>query len=1128
MKQVTKMTKEHQRIGLGANRAYYGRIAVVVSFIILLWVSKPLCLAQLMNTGTINGTVVDQSGSVIKGAAITITDVGTRTITTTISNSDGSFSQAGLNTGNYDVTVSSPGFTSYKEIGIYLEPTGTYTVHATLKPGSISSTVTVTGSLAQVQTTTSEISNTVSGREVEDLPLNGRNYQQLGQLMPGVTITPPNGAYGPGGFLTDNSINVNGAGLGGSLYTLDGVWNFDTVEHNQETIIPNPDEIAQIKVLQNNYSAKYTLRGTGTIMVQTKSGTDNFHGGAWEFLRNTFLDTRNYFVPVSKGVPPEEWNIFGWNLGGPLFIPKLYNSSKKKTFFYFNQQFVREKEESVKTGSAATALMRAGTFPAAGSGSPYLTRANGGWLKDPTKSGACNATSQAACFPNNQIPISRINPSALAFVNALVPLPNDQTGIFNNYVNTNPFLTDQMDIEGKIDHNFTPGLRLTGEYFYEGNTSTSPSAARMGSPFSNNYDVFDSTAQIAQVRLTQILSPTMTNQTGVAMNNLVENHDLGGIRLISQVPGLHQSLPYTGGFLQNYIPHVGIAGGWSQFGASSCCIIPRATSLVETIADDWGWLRGKHYLEAGFIFVDAHDRQWNTGGPLSNGGFFFNGQFTGNPMADYLLGDSSSFSQGNTAFRKHMYAPVATPYIEDEWKATQRLTITAGLRWLYMPGTATQAGTSAVFQIAQFNPANAPIVSTKGIITATPGYNPGNGMIVNGKNGVPLNLTNTHNYYWAPVAGFALDVFGNGRTSLRGGYGITYDKNTEDNCGSGCVNPPLIQQVSLINANFSDPAGSGAAPLTAPGTSGENLQNYQATQIQSYSLSWQQQFGENWLASIAGAGDSTRYGSLSPNINQPKPVGGYDFNPLLNTGNYANAYFAPYQGYSNIPYSQPINWSNWNALELGLQHHAGNNLYLTAAYTWSHQRDIGGIQNAYDIRKAYESNGVPQVFTVSVIYTLPRLQRASRWERTVLGGWQYSDMTIVQSGGFGTLGLSVAHTGLASRPNQIAPVTYPKKWKTPGDLWFSTNSFVQPAPGFFGDVGDNTLRGPGLIVSNMALYKLFPVYRQSTLQFRAEFFNAFNHTNPNGPDTAFGSGNFGRITSASDPRIGELSLKFNF
>ena len=1111
--------------------------SAVIYLVIFLLISTVVCKAQLATTGTIEGTVLDQSGAAVPGAAVTITNVGTRTVTQTVSNSAGRFFQVGLESGNYEITISASGFASFKETSFYLEPTGTYTVNAVLKPGGVATTVTVSGNPTQAQTTTSEVSSTISSEEAEALPLNGRNYQGLASLMPGVINTTPVAAMGTGGYLTDNSIDVNGAGTGGSLYTIDGVWNLDTVEHNQNTIIPNPDEIAEIKVLQNNYSAKYTLLGTGVIMVQTKSGTDTFHGGAWEFLRNTFLDTRNYFVPASTGISPEEWNIFGWDLGGPLYIPKIYNTGKnKKTFFYFNQQWVRQKQEGVVTGATPTALIRAGTFPLAGSGSPYLTSTNGGWLKDPTKTGTCSAASQTACFPKNQIPANRIDQNALTLLNALANAPNNQTGAFNNYVNTNPTLTDQMDIEAKLDQDFSPKLRLTAEYFNEGNTSDSPNASRMGSPFSTNYDVFDSTDQVLQIRLTQILSSSMTNQTSIAMSNLVENHDFGGIRLLSQLPSFHQVLPYTGGFLQNYLPYVSISGGWSAFGASSCCIVPRATSLYDTVADDWGWLRGKHFIEAGFTYVLGHDRQWNAGGPLSNGTFAFNGLFTGNPMADYLLGDTDSFGQGNTAFRKYMHYPIVSPYVEDQWKATQRLTITAGLRWFYMPWTSTQAGTSASFDSALFNPANAPIVSTTGVITPTPNYNPGNGMIINGQNGVPLNLTTEHQYYLAPVLGFALDVFGNGRTALRGGYGITYDKATEDGCGQACVNPPLLQSVNLINANFSNPTGAAPGAVTAQGTTGVDLHNYRAAQVQSFSLSWEQDFPGNWLMTIAGAGDVTTHepisvaGPIFP-LGQPAPDPPYNFNPLINLGTDSNSYFSPYQGYLSVGMYSSIFIANWFALEASLRHPVGHNLYLTAAYTWSHNLDnLGGWINPYEPQTAYgnsTANGdTPQVFTLSGIYSLPAVH--SGWKHYALGGWKYSDMTTIQSGSYESIGVSGSGFGLATRPNITGIVTYPKNWKIPNGAWFNTSVFSKPAAGYYGNVGNGTILGPGLINFDMAAYKDFPITERAKLEFRSEFFNVFNHTNPNNPTATYGSATDGEITSAKSSRIGELSLKLRF
>jgi len=1111
-----------------------------LTLIFALLFSTVMAHSQLSVTGSIAGAVADASGAVIPGAQIIITQTETGTITQTVSNSAGEFDKVGLSPGHYAVTVSMSGFATYRQTGIYLDPMATFTVNATLKPGSVSENVTVVGSQEQVQTTTPEVSSTVSGEETEALPLNGRNYQGLGSLMPGVINTSPLTQQGSGGYLTNNTLSVNGSGTGGSLYTVDGIWNIDYGEHNQNTVIPNPDAISELKVLQNNYSAQYTLMGNGVILVQTKSGTDLFHGGAWEFLRNTDLDTRNYFQPATQGPPAEEGNIFGWNLGGPLEIPKIYNPGRKKTFFYVNQQWVRQKQASVLNGAVATSDMRKGVFPQVGSGSLYLTSANGGWLRDPRKTGTCNATNQTACFPNNQI-TAPLDANALAMLNAVVPLPNNQQSqstTFNNYINTKPTLTDQMDVLAKLDINLTSKLRLTGEYMTQSNTSTSPSASRMGSNLGNNWDLFDSTDQVAQLQLLQMYTPNMTNQTSVSMSNMVEAHDIGGISHISQVTGFHQVLPYTNGFLQDYLPFVSISGGWTSFGASSCCIIPRFTSMFNAITDNWSWLHGKHFVQAGMTMLFAQTRQWNTGSPLQDGSFTFNGNntnTTGNPLADFLLGDAYSFTQGNTAYRRVMRFPIASPFVQDQWKAMQRFTLTAGLRWFFLPWSNIQTGTAASFVPSLFNPANAPIVATNGQITNTPTYNPANGMVLNGVNGIPQNFTNKHQYYLAPVLGFAWDLFGNGRSSLRGGYGLTYFKVTEDGCAQGCVNPPLLASVNITNINFSDPVGASPVP-TAPGTTGVDLNNYRAAQIQNFSLTLEQQFGANWFISIGGAGSVTTHepigtaGPIFP-IGQPAPTGVYDFNPAINSGT-SNAYYSPYPGYASVGLYQSVFKGSWYALETSIEHPIGRNLYLKSAYTWSHNLDnMGGWVNPYKISKAYGNSTVdgntPHVFTTSLIYSEPFFQHGARWQQLVLGGWKYSDMTTIQSGSSLSMGMSASKAGLATRPNQNAYLSYPKAWKTGGN-WFDTSIFSQPAPGYYGNIGNGTILGPGLVNFNMATYKTFAVKERVNIQFRAEFFNVFNHTNPNAPNASYANGNFGKITGAAQSRVGEMAMKINF
>jgi hypothetical protein len=402
-------------------------------------------------------------------------------------------------------------------------------------------------------------------------------------------------------------------------------------------------------------------------------------------------------------------------------------------------------------------------------------------------------------------------------------------------------------------------------------------------------------------------------------------------------------------------------------------------------------------------------------------------------------------------------------------------------------------------------------------------------MILNGLNGVPLNMTNQHNFYVAPVAGFAWDVFGDGRTSLRGGFGVTYNRNGGMGaaCSQGCVNFPTVQSVSLISTSFPNPLGGTPAPLTANSITAMTL-DYKLAQTKNFSLSLQHQFGRNWFVSVAGAGDVARNLQASMNINQPGSFGAYDFNPNLNTSAYTSAYYAPYQGLSAITLSEPIGRDNWAALEFGMKHPIGNNLYMTVAYTWSHNLDnSGGFQNVYNGAQAYGNStlNTPHVFTTSLIYSLPPFAKSTGWRRTVLGGWKLSDMTTVHSGSSINMGLSTANNGLATRPDVMGgPVTYPKMILQ----WFNTAPFFKAPNGYFGDVGNGTLYGPHLVNFNMAMYKDFRIREHLTFQFRGEFFNVFNHTNFNSPNASLGAGTFGQLTSAKDPRTGELALKFKF
>jgi Carboxypeptidase regulatory-like domain len=1060
------------------------------------------CLqAQLSTSSQLNGTVTDATGALVAEATVSALNTETQLKTTARTNGDGTFVISGLPPGDYVVTITKAGFDTYQESNITLHPATPVTVNAKMQVGTTTTQVSVVASNTEVQTTSSEVSSQVSGEQTNTLPLNGRNYQALSALMPGVVNQSAGKALGTGGYGTSNVMVVGGLPTTTTFYALDGVWNENTGSMGSTAITPNPDTIAEVRVMQNNYDVKYSLLGSSVVLIQTKSGTTAYHGLLFEYLRNNDLNARNYFSPT---VPILRQNIYGYALGGPVPIP--FYHGPKRTFFFASGQWVNLTAGSVIQGATPTADQRAGAFTTS--------------IKDPL-------TGQP--FPKNsageyQIPSARLNPNTLAFIAALYPLPNNAANGFNNYLNQTPNILTQRDDEFKVEHNFNERFRLTGEFFDEVQQSLQSSEPDSASPFPTNRrnDVTDD--QVAQAQFNAVISPTMVNTATIAMNRFTVDHTLIGIWQVDQVPGFSETLPFNG-VLSNRLPLVTLSQGYSPQGIAAA--VPRSASdLDDTITDDWSWLRGKHYISAGFTKVFNTKRQIPT--TASNGQWTFTGTTTGNALADFLLGDAATFTQISTTPRANIHAQSISPYVEDHYQIRPHLSFTLGLRATFMPLPHTPAGFEANFDPTKYQRSQAPIVNNNGTITLTPNYNPSNGLVINGVGGVPINFSTNHQWYFAPQFGFAWDVLGDGKTSLRGGYGITYTRIfTGQDCSYNCaVNPPLINSVNLVNPTFPSPGNSGATKLSAQTISAADF-NIQATQAQTYSLSLEHQFPGNWIATAAAAGNQARHLPATFNINQPLLDAPYDFNPIINTGTVLASIYGPYYGYGPINQLNTIVNSNWTALELSARHPVGHNLFLSLAYTWSHGLSNQTTTNYYNPNEFYGNTplNVPQVFTASLIYSLPWLQNASGWKGTVLGGWQLSDITTLDDGYSLTPGLSIPSQGNAARPNITgAALGGPKTVAQ----WFNKAAFTAPAAGYFGNAGTGIIRGPGLVNFDVTLQKNFKIREQLGLQFRAEVFNVFNHSNFTTVSTNYGSGTFGQLTAANDPRIMEFALRLHF
>jgi len=1092
-------------------------------------------IAQLSTTATIAGNVTDSTGALVPDATVTATDEATKITTIRKTGPDGSYVIPSLTVDPYTISISKEGFNTYTVSGIALHPATTANINGTLQPGSVTDKITVTAAAVQVETSTSEISTEVNSAQVSTLPMNGRNYQALATVMPGVQNTSAGSALTTGGRSTNNALSVNGLSQSRTFYALDGIWNENTGNMNQTTVIPNPDSIEEVRVLQNNYSAKYSLMGSSVVLLQTKSGSRNFHGTLWEFLRNDIFNSKPYFATT---VLPYKQNIFGYNLSGPIFIPKVYNEDRQKTFFFWSQQFVRLHQATGQTGTTPTPNQVGGVF-----NSP---------IQDPSTGKLFPQNAQGQWF----IPAAQLNSAAVAFAKALYPAPN--LAGTTNFYNTKPQITDQRDDEIKVDHHFNSKFSLLAEYLDEEQTfaQSSLSGSQSGEVFPSNWETDLTHNKLAQVSLTGLLSPNLINTVAVGMNIFDLDLNLSGTSFVNQIPGFSTSLPYNG-YLANRLPLVTFSGGIGAEGIAAARPLHHAADLDDTVSDDLSWNHGRHYFQTGVTIVFNTKRQ--NPATATNGQFSFSGNFTkpttaqlgtlpsgtaavtqDDAFADFLLGRATTFTQASDQIRVAVHGTEVSPYFEDQFKVSKNFTVQAGLRVYWMPLPHPPPNSSRIFVPSAFSAAKAPIVNNDQTITATPNYDPLNGLVLNGA-GVPVNFSNKHNWYFGPIVGFAWDVMGDGKTSVRGGYGITYTRIfTNQDCSFSCAsNPPTISTINLQNPIFPNPTGGPQTvkPATIGSLSSAD-EDVRSTTIESFSLSLQHEFARNWALALVGASTQARHVVGTFNINQAPHFGAYDYNPAIATGLTVAGktvvptqyIYSPYPGYAAISTIGTRLDQNWNAFEASLRHPAGNFVF-SFAYTYSHDLgDLAGaaIDPANPARFYGNVDGLDFRHSASftAIYALPWLKNGNFPERFFIAGWKASGISTLRSGTSVTPALSISNQGLSARPDRKpgVPLEGPKTQKQ----FFNTAAFQAPAPGYFGNAGTGIIPGPALLAFDAALYKEFHIREDNFFEFRAEAFNALNHTNFSGVNATFGSSAFGNVTSATDPRVLELALRYKF
>jgi hypothetical protein len=1111
----------------------------------------PQMAAAQGNQGSLRGTISDPTGAVLAGVQVTVTSEATGVSKTATTNSTGFYSADALTPGNYSVRATKEGFAQTTIEHIAVDPGQTRESSLSLKIGVATQQVEVTAAEIAVETQDSGSAGTITSKQVENLMLNGRNFQSMGQLIPGVSSTAGNNRQSAGGLTGGTTLIVNGASIEYSVYTLDGVYNMNTGNLANINVLPIVDSIDEFRILKDNYSARYGLAGSGQVVVQTKSGSNKFHGSVWDYFRNDALDANPYFATIKSKL---RQNIFGYSFGGPLMIPHLYSGGgSHKTFFFASNEWRRITTGSTAQGLVFTAAQRAGN----------LTNTTPLAFKDTLAPAQLAARGAVNCITGpSTINPACIDPNAITLLNALGELPNNPGSL--NYINQQPQTLGQDSYNYRIDHFITEHEVLTGRFTYEQVKNGIPYNSFGGGIFATTPTTYYTTGMNMMIRLSSTFSSNLVNTATVA-----ETYDKPRINTTNfQLPAgvtINQAFPTAN--VLNKSPTISFSGGYNGFGASTPPI--HASDGEGILQDDVSWSKGSHVLQFGALYIAGIKNQNVFTQP--GGSFAFNGTRTGDPVADYLLGLDTSYHQDSGQRSGSFHYRQGEIYAQDDWHASRRLTINAGLRWVYFSPNTSSGDQVSSFFATQYNAAQAPVVTIGGGFVTGPGGTPLNaagtaanlqtGLVFAGQNGVQDGFFNPKLKNFAPRIGFAYDLSGDGRTSIRGGYGIGYSRlAVEAIYNAFGQNPPYTQSSNINSGTLENPT-SGLATGVTPQTLDAVGPNFTPSMLQSYSLSVQHQVFPSAILEIAYAGSQFRHqDTFGYDQNQPLPVAAptqagclaasqgastrYDFDPCINTNATSPNFTRPYKGYSNIYTEAGIGSGSYNALQAGFVYRK-NNVNATVAYAYGrslsqfgHSSNGGGggsigggggqgIQDWTNLGPEYGPSNFDRthVLTMSGVYDIPIFHKGGNLlAREILGGWSLAGLGVMESGFAFTPGLSTGVNGLAVRPNQVAPIKLLKQKAQ----WFDTTVFVAPANGFYGNARPGTIRGPREISFNVAGYKTFPIHERLNLQFRAEAFNFVNHPNFGNVDTSLGSGTYGQVTSALDPRILEFSARINF
>jgi hypothetical protein len=1140
----------------------------------------------------VTGIVTDQTGAVVAGAKIVLTDPGTGESHSTVSGGTGLYDIAGLNPANYNMKISAKGFEAFAQNGIVVNVSSTARVDVKLTVGAETQTVTVEADALAVQADSNVVSTLINSEQISEIATENRNFAALAALGLGVSSELPD-SNTPTSVASSFSISVNGLRENHNIWLIDGGEADDRGGAGGMDIMPSQDAIAEFTMLSSNYPPDYGIASGATMSLSLKSGTQKFHGEVFEFNRNTDYDANQYFNKLSNPVTPRtptHYNIYGANAGGPVFIPHLYNQNKQKTFFFWNEEW-RKILSGAGTNEQGT--IDPADLPVAGQNLTYVAPGfdSGNKLVVPNiaTSTSYYQTKLAPLglvpntpFPNNTIPASLFDNNGILYLNSPVfPKPN-VAGQDKNITNVSNPINVRDDVV-RIDHKFNDKWQILGHWMHDDVLQgyAAPELGWLWASYNTITSTLDNPSKSAAIKLSGTITPSLLveasmNYDGNVIN--ITNSANGDLPSGWSVNPVAPSFAIT----RNSLPGMNYIGPYGVAEDTGSAPWHNAAEDYEPKVDI-SYTMGKHAMKYGFSYNRYTKNQQLFG---DEQGFYSPSSTTNDSLMDLLLGLSGGYSQEQAVPIRHYVNQTPSAYVMDNWHVSPKLTLQLGLRYDALPHAWERSNDVSNFNGAEYNPGQLPIWTPAGTIDPT---SPGvasvngvqyylNGMGQAGVQGFPRGLVRNDYNTVQPRVGFSEDLFGNGKTVLRGGFGTFFERLQGNDIYNAATNAPFAYNLSLGNTYLSDPGtnwqtGQSAAALGFPvfASSVTNLEpSYKAPGTAQYSLGIQHELRPSMIWVVQYVGNLAWHQSIQRQINTfpdsvgsvtiPESGGGTATVPLQclsgDSGNHSpfgddancvpgfasfpggSNQFRTYQGYGGIGQYENDTNGGYNGFQTGLRLQNKWGLSGELDYTYSHEIDIqsgdlAGISNPWNVKydKGSGSFDRRQMLGGNYVYKLPFFSKGTDLTHSILGGWEIAGTFIDEAGipvtvtgaggilgsgnGYDPVGLDGGYT---VRPNITGKMDYPKKRNN----YFDTSKFSNVVPVWqggsnlgFGNTGKDAVVGPGRVNFTTSLYKSFSVTERAHFELRFESFNTFNHFEPNG------------VNSGYAPQNGAFSTVFN-